>query len=305
MFILFPSFPFDARRVDSGFEAEELAAREAGFQTAYVDLELNTAPTPKFHRLPAETGETALYRGWLMRPEIYEAMETALRTRGLDLATKLMDYREAYEFPFWAEKLGDLTPRSLFFEGRTFEARHIEVIASIVGRSFGNKPILVKDFLKSRKHEWFDACFIKPADDPTEVIRVVTNFVKGQGTDLSGGLVFREFVEFERAGIHPKSRMPLIKEWRIFVWQHKVLYVAPYWADASYAADMPEIPLAWLEDVIPKLSSPFFVLDVAKRLDGTVMVIEVNDAGAAGVPEGGSATEFYRRLASAGEGLPH
>jgi hypothetical protein len=78
---------------------------------------------------------------------------------------------------------------------------------------FGDGPIIVKDFVKSRKHEWTDACFIPSAADRSAVERVVNRFLELQGEELAGGLVFREFIEFRPVGTHSRSRMPLTEEW--------------------------------------------------------------------------------------------
>ena len=83
-------------------------------------------------------------------------------------------------------------------------------------RPFGSAAVVVKDFVKSRKHEWAEACFIPSASDRAAVERVVRRFLELQGDDLSEGLVFREFADFEPLGRHPKSGMPLTKEFRLF-----------------------------------------------------------------------------------------
>lgn len=301
MIILFPSYPFDVKRINPAFEAEERAAKAAGFKTALVDTELGSAEKLTFHRLPADANsDVVLYRGWLLKVEAYERLRNALfGGQGFRLITTLENYCTANRLPEWYEALGRHTPASLIFyplmSAPTFHFPFTE-IAQEVRDVFGTQSVLVKDFLKSRKHEWFDACFIHSAADAAEVLCVTKNFIDRQGNELVGGLVFREFVEFERAGIHLKSRMPLIKEWRFFVWQHKVIYAAPYWSNgATYDAEH-GISQAWLNDMAHRVASPFFVLDVAKRLDGTPMVVEVNDGGSAGIPEGGSAEAFYTAL---------
>src|SRR5450432_3294033 len=65
-----------------------------------------------------------------------------------------------------------------------------EVMALL--RPFGEKPIIVKDYVKSRKHEWNEACYIPCASDRQAVERVVMGFLHLQGEDLNEGLVFRE-----------------------------------------------------------------------------------------------------------------
>jgi hypothetical protein len=51
---------------------------------------------------------------------------------------------------------------------------------------------LANYFVKSRKHEWTDACFIPSAADRSAVERVVNRFLELQGEELAGGLVFFE-----------------------------------------------------------------------------------------------------------------
>jgi hypothetical protein len=297
--LLFPSFPFEPRRIDAGFEGEARVAQDQGFEIALVDLELlgNLGSEPTFNKLP-DKPTTFLYRGWLLRPEIYRRMEECLKALGHRLMVTTDDYSYSYNFTSWYPDVEEFTPRSKVFTPTIGATEfNLDTVARSVAKEFGNKPVLVKDFLKSRKHEWFDACFIRPADDLEEVMRVTKNFLDGQGADFYGGLVYREFIEYERAGIHPKSRMPLINEWRIFVWKHQALYVAPYWPEGDPSKG-PDLNNPTIQTAVKRIDSPFFVLDLARRAESDVWdVIEVNDAGAAGIPEGGSALSFYEALA--------
>ncbi|BBH22448.1 hypothetical protein Back11_37930 [Paenibacillus baekrokdamisoli] len=67
---------------------------------------------------------------------------------------------------------------------------------------------MIKDYAKSRKHEWEEACFIPDASNSQHVQYVVRNLIKWQGAELSGDVVFREYVELEPMTKHPKSGMP-------------------------------------------------------------------------------------------------
>ena len=106
---------------------------------------------------------------------------------------------------------------------------------------FGDAPLVLKDFVKSRKHEWAEACFIPSAADREAVERVVGRFLELQGEDLAGGLVFREYVEFEPVGVHPRSGMPLTQEYRIFWLDGGPLFWSPYWEGADYGGTEPPI----------------------------------------------------------------
>jgi hypothetical protein len=50
--------------------------------------------------------------------------------------------------------------------------------------------------VKSRKHEWAEACYIPSAADRQQVECVVTRFLALQGDDLNKGLVFRVYATF-------------------------------------------------------------------------------------------------------------
>ena len=102
---------------------------------------------------------------------------------------------------------------------------------------FGEKPIIVKDYVKSRKHEWNEACYIPSASDRQGVERVVTRFLHVQGEDLNEGLVFREFIDFEPLVSHSKSHMPLTREFRLFVLDGQIIFSTPYWEEGDYGDD--------------------------------------------------------------------
>ncbi len=194
--------------------------------------------------------------------------------------------------PEWYATVGEeRTPRSIWIPGRSFD---IAEVAARVRASFGDAPVVLKDYVKSRKHEWFDACFIRSAIDAAEIHRVVSNFLRLQGESLAYGLVFREFVEFKRIGIHSKSRMPLVREFRFFVCDGRLVTNAPYWGEGQYDGETPDLGV--VADLLPRVRSRFFAVDVAQKEDGSWLVMELNDGGSAGVPEGGSVEAFYEGL---------
>ena len=90
-------------------------------------------------------------------------------------------------------------------------------------RSFGDKPLIVKDYVKSRKHDWNTACFISNGQNVDEVERVCGRFIELQDENLVGGLVLREFVSFKSIGAHSQSQMPLTKEYRLFFFDGELL----------------------------------------------------------------------------------
>lgn len=168
-------------------------------------------------------------------------------------------------------------------------------MAERVASEFPSSPVVLKDYVKSRKQDWFDACYIPDPRDAVHVKQVVRRFL--ELTDLAGGLVFRQFENFKKVGTHPKTRMPLSNEWRGFMCHGKLIYRATYWDPANYSdAAVPDASV--FEGIARRAGflSSFFSLDVAEKEDNTWMPLEINSGGASGVPEGGGEMSFYKRL---------
>jgi hypothetical protein len=160
---------------------------------------------------------------------------------------------------------------------------------------FGDRPVIVKDFVKSRKHEWNDACFIPSAADRDAVEHIVGRFLELQGDDLNEGLVFREFVEFRPVGVHPKSGMPRTEEYRCFWLDAQPVFCSAYWEGAKYYMTYP--PLELFAEIAAAVRSRFFTMDVARRVDGGWAIVELGDGQVSGLPSEGDAGPFYELLA--------
>ena len=130
---------------------------------------------------------------------------------------------------------------------------------------------------------------------PGAVERVVGRFLELQGEALAGGLVFREFVEFEPIGVHPRSGMPITEEYRIFWIDGEPLFWSPYWDGADYGGIEP--PIERLRRGRAAVRSRFFTMDVARRRDGGWMIVELGDGQVSGLPREADADRFYSALA--------
>jgi hypothetical protein len=122
---------------------------------------------------------------------------------------------------------------------------------------FGSAPVVVKDFVKSMKHYWEEACYIPSASNREAVERVVRRFVELQDEDLNEGLVFREFVEFEPLTKHSRSGMPLTMEFRLFFLDGGPIYSMEYWEEGEYGGTSP--PVDQFRDVARAVQSRFFI----------------------------------------------
>ena len=310
MLILFPSVPYDRRQPDESFIRELRAAKAAGFETALIDIDqLDVKGVPC-----ASIGSTAIYRGWMLTPSKYTELYRLLWSRDVKLINEPAEYRYAHELPGWYADFEGATPRSVWFpDGQSFEDQldgkprmpNWEAIIKEVTLKLGDGPYIVKDYVKSRKHEWAEACFIEGPDD---IKRVAKCFVERQGEDLVGGLVFRKYIPFWRVGEHPKSGAPILNEVRTWTVRGGPLTGHTYWGpdeggdnivmphglidivDLNGEGSAKQPLMSW------RVKSNFFTMDLAMLKEGGWAVIELGDGQVAGLPEHVDAEQFYRKL---------
>jgi hypothetical protein len=294
MMILYCLDPLHDGRPDNDYVAEAAAAERQGAAWRLVDhdaLIRGNAERAVRRVPPLATAEIGVYRGWMMTATHYESFHRALEARGVRLVNDPAAYRRCHYFPEWYGLLEGCTPRSVWIP--VVGEVDMDTIMELL-RPFDGRPVILKDYVKSQKHAWEEACFIPSASDRTAVERVVRCFLELQGPDLAGGLVFREFVTLESIGRHLKSGMPLALEYRLFFLDGRLLLAAEYWEDGDYDGDGP--PTEWFISLASRVRSRFFTMDVAKRAGGDWVVVELGDGQAAGMPERADPEAFYQGL---------
>lgn len=295
MILLLCADPLNPRRADPAFAAEAGAAARAGFTVAllaYERLAHDQDAAGALGQLPPRAApEACLYRGWMLSVVQYAALYEALAARGYQLLQTPAAYRSCHELPAAYPHIREHTPATVCLP-RAAGLGLEQIMAAL--RPFGAQPVMVKDYVKSRKHEWAAACYIPSAADRDAVARVSGRFLELQGDDLQGGLVFRAFEPLRTAGVHPQSGMPLAIEYRAVIFDRRPLCAAPYWEGIAAAAPPDLAPFA---EVIAGIPSRFFTLDLAQRTDGGWQIIELGDAQVAGLPPGVDVDAFYAALA--------
>ena len=295
--ILFPADSLRRSEVETDYQTEWQAAQNAGFQTAIFDFDALTCGEGArqiLRFLPREIEKSsAILRSWMLSVENYARLETMLRERNFSPLTSAENYELAHHFPNFYPLLEGFTPRSQRVPREKFEGENDFDFAPIRAAldSFGDAPLVVKDWVKSQKHRWHEACFIPRAGDFASAEKVVRRFLELQGEFLTGGVVLREFVNLKSVGAHPKSGLPLTAEWRVFVCDGEPFFVAPYWAEADYG-DL-KLDLEFVKARAKSIPCRFFSLDVAQKAGGEWIVIEIGDGQVSGLPSMDLAGEFY------------
>jgi hypothetical protein len=291
--VVFCAHPLRRGAPDPVYAQEAAAAAAAGVGQALLRIEplVERADAGAATRdVPARAPGPALYRGWMLAPDQYASLHAALASKGDLLLTTPEAYRHVHWLPDSYEAIQQWTARSAWLPA----AEVSEERAVALARTFGKRPLLVKDYVKSRKHEWAEACFIPDATDGAAVTRVIRRFLELTGDELQGGLVLREFLDLERVGTHPRSGMPLAREWRVFWLDGVPVLVAPYGPEVT--GEPP--PVEAFAPAAARVQSRFFTMDLARRTSGDWIIVELGDGQVAGLPEGADPAAFYGAIAA-------
>lgn len=298
MIIVFCTNPLNTKEVDVDYQEEFIAATSTGlFQSVLIDFDelvYNNQAKRSVRYVPNQEVEvSAIYRGWMLRPQDYELLYNALKNKGIVLINTPEQYEYAHCFPNWYNDVLEYTPKSVCASVERIKANFDGVHSDL--SIFGNSPLIVKDYVKSRKHEWNDACYICNANNKEEVKRVTNNFIDRQGENLVGEVVLREFIELVAIGNHPKSNMPLTREYRAFFVNGKWIMSLPYWAEVEYYGKDNKDGAEFIRK-FENLKSEFYTIDYAVKKDGDFIVIEIGDGQVSGLPSTKNAKDFYSHL---------
>lgn len=279
--LLVPADPLDQPAPDQHFSREADVARRAGLEVVVIDHDAVLAGDDRLavrRVAPADGVRAAWYRGWMLPSEAYGRLVAALETRRVRLCSGPAAYRTAHELPGWYAVFAELTPASVWMPWTAGGAPTAEDIGALVA-DLGGGPGVVKDYVKSRKHEWDEACFVPDLSDAAAAAGVVARMVELQGDDLAGGIVVRAFEQFV-----PDDDGRVL-EARVWWVAGRPVLVTPH-PDAP-AGTTVEVPTEVLDGVgarVRALGAPFVTTDLALRSDGVWRVIEVGDGQVSDLP---------------------
>ncbi|MGK4580910.1 ATP-grasp domain-containing protein [Kitasatospora sp. HPMI-4] len=287
--ILLPSDPLTPRRPDPHFVWEARLVRELGGEYVLLDHDALLAgdAVAAVRQVPEAYGPF-WYRGWMVPVPAYAGLAAALTARGCTLLTSPAAYADAHELPGWYPVFEGATPPSAWIPGGEPDLAALLEAARRLG---GRGPAVVKDYVKSRKHEWDEACYVPELADLPALSRVVSRFVALQGEFLAGGVVLRRYEEFT------KDADGRTVEARIWWVDGEPVLVGPH-PDHPQATVDPD--LSEVRPLVRALGCRFITTDLARRADGPGWrVIEVGDGQVSGLPHGIDAAPLLSSLLAA------
>jgi ATP-grasp domain, R2K clade family 3 len=240
--------------------------RAAGGTVTLIDHDalLRADAAGAVRAVPRDLGP-AWYRGWMIPTDRYRQLFAALDA---GLVVPPDEYARAHELPGWYPTFEDLTPHSVWMSSAPGAVPAPGDLGSLVA-PLGTGPAIVKDFVKSRKHEWHEACHVPDLADLPALHGIVARLVELQEDQLAGGIVVRSFEPFTGA------------EARVWWLDGRPALVTPH-PDTPDAR--PEPDLAAVEPCVKALGCRFVTTDLALRADGVWRVVEVGDGQVSDLP---------------------
>ncbi|MES2570065.1 MAG: ATP-grasp domain-containing protein [Verrucomicrobiota bacterium] len=237
MHFLYPSDPLRTKRPDPFYADEVAAMRAAGFGISLFSLEAFQAGT--FLASPLLPATTIIYRGWMLSPEEYDALITAILHSGAQPLSDTAAYLSTHHLPNWYPAIAEFTPETRLFP--------ITAELAVELSALGWPAYFIKDYVKSLKTSVGSLI-----TTPEQAATVVSEMRRFRGT-IEGGFCVRRVENFL-----PESEV------RFFVFDG-IAY--------SASGEIPSI----VSECAGRIRSRFFSVDVVRRSDGILRVVEIGD----------------------------
>ena len=237
MHFLYPADPMRHRAVEPMYAAEMDAIRAVGCSTSLcpdsaIDQEIPLRDVP--------SGQTVVYRGWMLNPDRYQRLITAISRAGALPLISLNQYLAAHHCPNWYPLIAEYTPQTHWFS--------VESDLEMELGKLGWDRFFLKDYVKSLKTSRGSIL-----TDPSQVTEMICEMIKFRG-EIEGGICVRQVEPFLTE-----------TERRYFVIRGNV-----------FGPDGKPLP-AIVNSVADRIPSSFFSVDVIEREDGVLRIVEIGD----------------------------
>ena len=217
-----------------------------------------------------------LYRGWMMKPELYCEFEKQLKDLGYYLIVDSSSYKRLHEFVnVYSIIRNDTAPMMKFPLHTPMDVKFLQDI-------FG--CFMVKDYVKSVKGSDFPVYFDSTITQ-SEFDGWMEKFYQYRGNLLTGGICIKKYLDLKKYDGHTN-------EYRVFYYFNEPMILMKN-SNQTDACCKPPIELI---NKCKMLDSPFFTLDFAQLEDDSWIIIESGDGQVSGITDSSQTETFYRML---------
>lgn len=196
----------------------------------------------------------------------YKELEDDLAYQGSKLINSFRQHKYIADFSYYHD-IEDLTPKTYFNFDRIPD---------------NGGPFIVKGVTNSRKFLWKELMY---APDKKSAINIAIELQK-DGLIGQQDIIVRDFVKLNvlEEGV---TGVPFSNEWRFFCLGKYVISYGFYWSCSEKRGELNSKCWELLTKVIERVSQNvnFYVVDLAECVDGSWIVIEMNDASMSGLSE--------------------
>lgn len=257
--LLVPCDPLTQTRPDEHFAPEADAAKRAGWNVVLIDHDAVLHGGGTVLRRQQLVEEDAVYRGWMVPSKLYAWLWSSMLERGVYMTTTPDKYSAAHELPHWYWSFCNLTPNSVWTEGGQI------VRFTHLCQTFGIGSAVLRDYVKSEKHYWDEACFIESVADVDSAVRVASRFRELRDDAFTGGYVLRRYESF----VGPEARL--------WCRHGEVRLITAHPDSPDVVTTPPRDFVVAVERALADANLDFVSVDVTERADGQWRVVEVGD----------------------------
>ena len=182
-----------------------------------------------------------------------------------NLTVTSISYEHGHYLPEWYPTFEAFTPYSLWLKKADLSTATIKELLQRMPAG----PAIVKDYVKSMKHKWHEACFIENTRATDTALQVINTFMSLRDSELDGGLVLRQFEPFLQ---------PEIRTWWI---NNQCVLQTPHPDSPNHATN---VDVRFLQKAVEKLAAGFITIDLARNHNNSWRVIEIGDGQVSGLP---------------------
>lgn len=228
-----------------------------------------------------QTETQALLRCHVLPAHLYEYLYYGLLKRGIKLVNDVGGYTGGL-LTQTRHHLQELLPDTFVTLGQPFA--NITRTAQDISAHFGTGKLMLKGEWGSAKYQRTAPWDVGNAGDISEVTAALKQLQHWQPT---GGIIATRFEELRKVSPHklPFTGQHMYEEHRLFFFKNELVTMGNYFEELPdyYQDRISEEEINELKQVASKInSSHFFVLDVARKENGELMVIETNPAEVSG-----------------------
>lgn len=255
MRVILPFNPLKNNEADEPYQVEYSLLKKTGVDCSLFDFDV--LDFDEFNPFPAINDELVLYRGWMLNSQRYEKLVEYITNKGGIPFTSYKKYLRCHHLSNWYDSCLEYTPETVFF------ADNDTLLANLESLDWGK--FFVKDYVKSNSTERGSV-----ASSPKEVLDIV-ELLKLYRGEIEGGIAIRRVEKYQADS-----------EIRYFVFNGN-----PYSPDGI----VPDL----VSEIAKKIDAPFYSVDIARRKDGVLRLIELGD-GQVSDMKSWHPTEFIRML---------